>query len=72
MFGYPWIILLYVPLAFVYFSIQEYYRHTSRDLRRIYSLSMSPLYAHFTETLQGLPVIRAMRSMHRLLLITSI
>lgn len=61
----PWIILLYIPLAFVYYTVQSFYRHTSRDLKRLHAVSLSPLYAHFTETLQGLPVIRAMRAVHR-------
>lgn len=61
----PWITLMHIPLAFVYYNLQRYYRHTSRDLKRIYAVSLSPLYAHFTETLQGLAVIRAMRAGHR-------
>ncbi|KAK8730961.1 hypothetical protein OTU49_007721 [Cherax quadricarinatus] len=64
-YGMPWITLLYIPLAFLYYTIQNYYRHTSRDLKRLHAVSLSPLYAHFTETLQGLPVIRAMRAVHR-------
>ncbi|XP_050731824.1 ATP-binding cassette sub-family C member 10-like [Eriocheir sinensis] len=64
-YGMPWITLMQIPLAFVYYNLQRYYRHTSRDLKRIYAVSLSPLYAHFTETLQGLAVIRAMRAGHR-------
>lgn len=64
-YGMPWIVLLYIPLAFVYYTVQSFYRHTSRDLKRLHAVSLSPLYAHFTETLQGLPVIRAMRAVHR-------
>ncbi|XP_042231259.1 ATP-binding cassette sub-family C member 10-like [Homarus americanus] len=64
-YGMPWILLLYIPLAFVYYTVQSFYRHTSRDLKRLHAVSLSPLYAHFTETLQGLPVIRAMRAVHR-------
>ncbi|CAL4191673.1 unnamed protein product, partial [Meganyctiphanes norvegica] len=64
-YGLPWILLLYIPLAFIYYTVQLYYRHTSRDLKRLHALSLSPLYAHFTETLKGLPVIRAMRAVHR-------
>ncbi|KAK7074109.1 Multidrug resistance-associated protein 7, partial [Halocaridina rubra] len=64
-YALPWIILLYIPLAFVYYTIQSYYRYTSRDLKRLHAISLSPLYEHFTETLQGLSVIRAMRAVHR-------
>ncbi|XP_047483384.1 ABC transporter C family member 13-like [Penaeus chinensis] len=64
-YSLPWITLLYIPLAFVYYTVQNFYRHTSRDLKRLHAVSLSPLYAHFTETLQGLTVIRAMRAVHR-------
>ncbi|KAK3858134.1 hypothetical protein Pcinc_035658 [Petrolisthes cinctipes] len=64
-YGLPWITLMYLPLALVYYNLQSYYRRASRDLKRLHAVSLSPLYAHFTETLQGLPIIRAMRAVHR-------
>ena len=38
---------------------------TSRELKRLSSLSLSPLYTHFNETLQGLSTIRAFRAVSR-------
>ncbi|XP_076314216.1 LOW QUALITY PROTEIN: ATP-binding cassette sub-family C member 10-like [Tachypleus tridentatus] len=58
-FGLPWIILLLVPLGAVYYNIQRYYRHTSRELKRLSSISLSPIYTHFSETLSGLTAIRS-------------
>ncbi|NWS95557.1 MRP7 protein, partial [Mionectes macconnelli] len=64
-YGLPWIGLVLLPLAVVYFSIQRYYRHTSRELKRLYSVTLSPIYTHFSETLSGLSSIRAMRATQR-------
>lgn len=41
------------------------YRLTSRELKRLSSTSLSPLYTHFNETLQGLSIIRAFRVVPR-------
>ncbi|ORZ33398.1 P-loop containing nucleoside triphosphate hydrolase protein [Catenaria anguillulae PL171] len=50
-----------VPLLVVYWYIQLFYRSTSRELKRLDSISRSPLYAGFAETLTGLTTIRAYR-----------
>ncbi|NXS91481.1 MRP7 protein, partial [Jacana jacana] len=64
-YGLPWIGLILLPLAALYFSIQRYYRRTSRELKRLYSVTLSPIYTHFSETLSGLTSIRAMRATQR-------
>ncbi|KFP45114.1 Multidrug resistance-associated protein 7 [Chlamydotis macqueenii] len=64
-YGLPWIGLVLLPLAALYFSIQRYYRRTSRELKRLYSVTLSPIYNHFSETLSGLSIIRAMRATRR-------
>ncbi|NXX86603.1 MRP7 protein, partial [Urocolius indicus] len=64
-YGLPWIALVLLPLAALYFSIQRYYRHTSRELKRLYNVTLSPIYTHFSETLSGLSSIRAMRAVQR-------
>ncbi|NXE04622.1 MRP7 protein, partial [Lophotis ruficrista] len=64
-YGLPWIGLVLLPLAALYFSIQRYYRRTSRELKRLYSVTLSPIYNHFSETLSGLSSIRAMRATRR-------
>lgn len=64
-YGLPWVLVPLVPLAFLYYRTQHFYRHTSRELKRLYSLTLSPLYSHFSETLSGLGTIRASRSSAR-------
>ncbi|CAG7725549.1 unnamed protein product [Allacma fusca] len=64
-YALPWILVIVIPMLLVANNIQKYYRHTSRQLRRIASVSLSPVYAHFSETLKGLATIRGMRSARR-------
>ncbi|KFU84875.1 Multidrug resistance-associated protein 7 [Chaetura pelagica] len=64
-YGLPWIGLVLLPLAALCFSVQRYYRHTSRELKRFCSVTLSPIYTHFSETLSGLSSIRAMRATQR-------
>ncbi|XP_075224680.1 ATP-binding cassette sub-family C member 10 [Lycorma delicatula] len=61
-YGLPWLSLLLLPLIPVYHWLQNHYRLTSRELKRLSTISLSPLYTHFTETLQGLTTIRAFRA----------
>ncbi|KAF4071490.1 hypothetical protein AMELA_G00273860 [Ameiurus melas] len=56
-----------VPLAVVYYFVQRFYVATSRQLRRLDSVSRSPIYSHFGETVSGLSVIRAYRHQDRFL-----
>nr|QST14991.1 ABCC10 protein [Diaphanosoma celebensis] len=63
--GIPWILLLLLPLGFIYFNLQNYYRHTSRELKRLATVTLSPIYSHFAETLGGLVTLRATRSSER-------
>ncbi|KAK3603062.1 hypothetical protein CHS0354_015755 [Potamilus streckersoni] len=63
--GLPWFSILLIPLALAYYKIQQYYRHTSREIKRISSVTLSPVYAHFSETVSGLAVIRAFREQER-------
>ncbi|KAI9596789.1 P-loop containing nucleoside triphosphate hydrolase protein [Syncephalis fuscata] len=48
-----------IPLLALYYYAQLFYRATSRELKRIDSITRSPLFAHFSETLNGLATIRA-------------
>jgi ABC-type multidrug transport system fused ATPase/permease subunit len=41
--------------------ITNYYRNVARELKRLESVSRSPIYSHFSETLNGLPVIRSFK-----------
>mmetsp|Transcript_26640 Transcript_26640/g.35003 ORF Transcript_26640/g.35003 Transcript_26640/m.35003 type:complete len:573 (-) Transcript_26640:187-1905(-) len=54
-----WSIVILVPVLSFYGVVQAYYRWSSRELRRLDSVSRSPIFALFSETLDGAPVIRA-------------
>jgi ATP-binding cassette, subfamily C (CFTR/MRP), member 1 len=51
----------------VYGYIQIYYLSTSRELKRLDSVTRSPIFAHFQETLGGLTTIRAYQQVERFL-----
>lgn len=61
----PPFVAFILPLSFAYAYIQKYYLRTSRELKRLDSVSRSPIYAHFQETLGGISTIRAYRQQDR-------
>lgn len=61
----PVFVALVLPLGAVYLYIQRYYLRTSRELKRLDSISRSPIYAHFQESLGGISTIRAYRQQKR-------
>jgi ATP-binding cassette, subfamily C (CFTR/MRP), member 1 len=61
----PVFIALIVPLSGIYYWVQRYYLRTSRELKRLDSVSRSPIYAHFQESLGGITTIRAYRQQTR-------
>ncbi|XP_054885537.1 canalicular multispecific organic anion transporter 1 [Poeciliopsis prolifica] len=63
----PYFTIIIIPLAVIYFFVQRFYVATSRQLRRLDSVSRSPIYSHFGETVSGLSVIRAYKHQERFL-----
>ena len=55
----PVILAVIFPLAIVYYVIQRIYIASSRQLKRIESTTRSPIYNHFSETVNGSTSIRA-------------
>lgn len=61
----PAFVSFIIPLSLTYYFIQRYYLRTSRELKRLDSVSRSPIYAHFQESLGGVTTIRAYRQQQR-------
>ncbi|CAO3610008.1 unnamed protein product [Mucor fragilis] len=54
-----------VGIAIMFFAIGSYYLQTSRDLKRLNSVSRSPIYVQFNESVNGVATIRAFGSQYR-------
>ncbi|KAG0311608.1 hypothetical protein BGZ99_010061 [Dissophora globulifera] len=61
----PLFLVVVPPMALAYLYIQAYYVSSSQPLKRFMSVSKSPLYQHFGETLTGASTIRAMAATPR-------
>jgi len=57
--GSVYLLILLIPIVFLYFLLQTFYVATSRQLKRIESVTRSPIYSHFSETISGTSSIRA-------------
>ncbi|KAM9584296.1 multidrug resistance-associated protein 1 [Trichechus inunguis] len=57
--------IVILPLGLIYFFVQRFYVASSRQLKRLESVSRSPVYSHFSETLLGVSVIRAFEEQER-------
>ncbi|KAM9346446.1 multidrug resistance-associated protein 1 [Symphorus nematophorus] len=61
----PLVAIIIPVLGLLYFFVQRFYVATSRQLKRLESVSRSPIYTHFNETLLGTSVIRAFGEQER-------
>ncbi|RYE84885.1 MAG: ATP-binding cassette domain-containing protein, partial [Methanosarcinales archaeon] len=62
---FPFILISMLPLALIYFFIQSFYRHSSRELKRLDSITKSPVYATLSECLSGVSTLRAFQAFRR-------
>uniref|UniRef100_A0A8C1PKI9 ABC-type glutathione-S-conjugate transporter n=1 Tax=Cyprinus carpio TaxID=7962 RepID=A0A8C1PKI9_CYPCA len=67
----PFAGVIILPLTLLYAFIQSFYVATSCQLRRLESVSRSPIYTHFNETVQGAGVIRAFGEQSRFILLAN-
>uniref|UniRef100_A0AAQ4PFJ7 Multidrug resistance-associated protein 1 n=1 Tax=Gasterosteus aculeatus aculeatus TaxID=481459 RepID=A0AAQ4PFJ7_GASAC len=61
----PLVAIIIPFLGVLYFFVQRFYVASSRQLKRLESVSRSPIYTHFNETLLGTSVIRAFGEQER-------
>ncbi|ESQ33830.1 hypothetical protein EUTSA_v10006558mg [Eutrema salsugineum] len=55
-----------MPLLILFYAAYLYYQNTSRQVRRLDSVTRSPIYAQFGEALNGLSSIRAYKAYERM------
>jgi ABC-type multidrug transport system fused ATPase/permease subunit len=56
----PFVLVVLVAVMFVYYRLQRFYRKSSRELRRLDSVSKSPVYSAFSDCLGQAAELRAM------------
>jgi ABC-type multidrug transport system fused ATPase/permease subunit len=61
----PWFLVPLVPLFGVYVAVQRVYVCFSRQVKRLESVSRSPIFAFFAESLNGMSTIRAFGAQER-------
>jgi len=55
----PYIIVVLVPLGFIFSQLAKRLSRCQRELKRFDGVSRSPLFSHFGETLSGLSTVRS-------------
>ncbi|XP_066258760.1 probable multidrug resistance-associated protein lethal(2)03659 isoform X2 [Euwallacea similis] len=60
----PWMLVPTLVILFVFYLMRVVYISTSRDVKRVESVTRSPVYSHLAASLQGLTTIRAFGAQH--------
>ncbi len=55
----PLFIIALIPITIAYLLVQRYFVPSNRQLKRMQSVSKSPIFSHFSETQSGISTIRA-------------
>ena len=53
-----WVLLAAIPFCVTCVYLGKYYLKSSRELKRLESICRSPIFSHFSETMNGLDTIR--------------
>ena len=53
-----------VPLGYMYYLVQKWFRKSSTEMQRVTSVANSPIFADFSQTLSGTSTIRAYGVQH--------
>ncbi|XP_022081586.1 ATP-binding cassette sub-family C member 9-like [Acanthaster planci] len=61
----PIFLAFFVPVAIGFYILQRFFLASSRELQRLDSISKSPVFAYFSESLGGLMTIRAYKAGER-------
>ncbi|KAG5323862.1 SUR protein, partial [Acromyrmex heyeri] len=61
----PWFLITVVPISCAYYALQKFYRRSARQLQCLDGSTRGPVVAHFSETLSGLPTLRAFKQEDR-------
>ncbi|KXJ10258.1 Multidrug resistance-associated protein 4 [Exaiptasia diaphana] len=56
----PWILIGLAPLTIVFWCARNYYLKTARELKRLEAIGRSPVFIHFSSTLEGISTIRSL------------
>ncbi|XP_078036751.1 multidrug-Resistance like Protein 1 isoform X5 [Augochlora pura] len=67
-FSTPIFVAVIVPIGVIYYFVQRLYVASSRQLKRLESVSRSPIYSHFSESVSGAQIIRAFGVQDRFIL----
>ena len=63
----PIFILFIIAVGLIYYGMMQLFAAANRSLQRLESIYRSPLYSHFSETLNGIVTIRAFNSSSRMI-----
>ncbi|XP_032230963.2 ATP-binding cassette sub-family C member 4 isoform X2 [Nematostella vectensis] len=58
----PWVIIGILPLAVAFLFLRSYYLKTGREVKRLEAIGRTPIFNHFSSTLEGLATIRSLSS----------